>query len=49
MKNSRRRFLKNIAGSSAAIVLGGVGAGFSPKSYRKIMGANDSIRVCMGF
>ena len=47
MKNSRRRFIKNIAGSSAAIVLGGLGAGFTPKSYRKIMGANDRIKVAV--
>src|SRR3954466_22043 len=47
MKNSRRKFLKNIAGSSAAVAFGGLGAGFTPKSYRNIPGANDRIRVAV--
>ncbi len=45
MTNSRRKFIKNIAGSTTAIAIGGIAAGFSPKSYRKIIGANDRIRV----
>jgi predicted dehydrogenase len=47
MKNSRRRFIKNIAGSSAALALGGVGSSFTAKSYRRIIGANDHIRVAV--
>src|ERR1700712_2419564 len=47
MKNSRRSFLKNISAGSAAVALGGVGVGFTSKSYRNIMGANDKIRVAV--
>ncbi|CAN5598156.1 Gfo/Idh/MocA family oxidoreductase [soil metagenome] len=36
-----------MAGGSAAVVIGGVGSGFSAKSYRRIMGANDRIRVAV--
>ena len=45
MKKSRRSFLKNLAQSSAAVAIGGVGMGFSSKNYRKIIGANDRIRL----
>ncbi|MGI8636194.1 MAG: Gfo/Idh/MocA family protein [Segetibacter sp.] len=45
MKNSRRRFIKNIAGGSAAVAIGGIASGFTAKSYRNIKGANDRIRV----
>ncbi|MDQ6815375.1 MAG: Gfo/Idh/MocA family oxidoreductase, partial [Bacteroidota bacterium] len=47
MKNSRRRFIKNIAGSSAAVSLGGMASGFTAKSYRNIAGANDRIKVAV--
>jgi predicted dehydrogenase len=47
MKNSRRRFIKNIAGSSAAVAFGGLASGFTAKSYRNIKGANDRIRVAV--
>src|SRR5690348_10190674 len=47
MTHSRRKFIKNVAGSTAAIAIGGIGVGFSPKSYRKIIGANDRIRVAV--
>lgn len=47
MENSRRQFIKNVAGSSAALAMGGIASGFSPKSYRNIIGANDRIRVAV--
>ncbi len=47
MKKSRRSFLKNLAQGSAVAAIGGVGMGFSSKSYRKIIGANDRIRMAM--
>src|SRR4051812_30422059 len=47
MKNSRRKFIKNVAGSSAAVAFGGLASGFTAKSYRNIVGANDHIRVAV--
>ena len=41
MKNSRRKFIKDVTASSAAVALGGMGLGFSAKSYNNIIGAND--------
>lgn len=45
MRNSRRRFLKNSIGASAAVTIGGILPGFSAKSYAAIMGANERIKV----
>jgi predicted dehydrogenase len=45
MKNTRRGFIKNITTGSAAIAFGGLGLGFSSKSYGRIKGANDRISV----
>jgi len=47
MGNSRRIFLRNMAAGSAAMAFGGVAKGFSAKSYRNIIGANDSIRLAV--
>src|ERR1700712_5546137 len=47
MENSRRTFLKNVSAGSAAVAIGGIGVGFSSKSYANIMGANDRIRVAV--
>jgi predicted dehydrogenase len=47
MKNSRRKFIKDVAGTSAAVAFGGIGLGFSPKSYKNILGANDRIRIAV--
>ncbi len=47
MKNSRRKFIKNISAGSAAVTFGGIGLGFSSKSYGNIIGANDRIRVAV--
>ena len=44
---SRRKFIKNVAASSAALAIGGVASGMSAKSYRNIMGANERINVAM--
>ncbi len=47
MKNTstRREFIKKATTGSAALVIGGVLPGFSAKSYRQIIGANDKLRV----
>lgn len=47
MEKSRRDFIKNISASSAAVAIGGLGFGFAPASYRRIIGANDRIRVAV--
>lgn len=47
MDNTRRDFIKNITAGSAAVAFGGMGLGFSPKSYGNIVGANDKIRVAV--
>lgn len=44
---SRRKFIKNVAASSAALTIGGVAFGMSAKSYRGIVGANDRINIAM--
>lgn len=41
---SRRKFIKNTAAGTAALSLGGVLSGFSPKSYGNIIGANEKFR-----
>lgn len=43
MKNSRRLFIKNTALAGAGIIT--ARAGFSAKSYNRIIGANDRVRV----
>ncbi|MGV3508317.1 MAG: Gfo/Idh/MocA family protein [Sphingobacteriaceae bacterium] len=43
MKNSRRQFIKQSAIASAGVYLGTIG--FSAKSYGRIVGANDRVRV----
>lgn len=43
MENSRRKFIKNSAIASAGVYLGTMG--MSAKSYGKIIGANDRVRV----
>ncbi|MGG7664434.1 Gfo/Idh/MocA family oxidoreductase [Dyadobacter sp. BHUBP1] len=42
---NRREFLKTTAAGSLGIAIGGTAMGFSAKSYNRIMGANDLIRV----
>ncbi len=43
MGNSRRKFIKQSAMASASVYLGSLG--FSAKSYAKIIGANDRVRI----
>ncbi|HEV7621081.1 MAG TPA: Gfo/Idh/MocA family oxidoreductase, partial [Flavisolibacter sp.] len=43
MSSTRRNFIKQSAKASAAIYLGSIG--FSAKSYKRILGANDRVRV----
>jgi predicted dehydrogenase len=43
MKNSRREFIKKSAMTSAGVYFGALG--FSARSYRNIIGANDKVRV----
>jgi predicted dehydrogenase len=48
MKNSRRRFIKNAVKASTALYAAQLG--FSAKSYARILGANDRVRVgAIGF
>lgn len=47
MKNSRRRFLKNMTLASGAVAIGGAGLGFTSKSYKRIAGANDRVSVAV--
>ena len=42
---TRREYLKITAAGSAAFAIGGVVPGFSARSYGKIMGSNDRVRL----
>jgi len=41
----RRDFIKNIAAGSVGMAIGSSAYGFSPKSYNRIIGANELLRV----
>ena len=41
----RRNFIKKVAIGSAGLAFGGTAFGFSAKSYKNIIGANDRVRV----
>jgi len=43
--DDRRDFIKKVAATSAGIAIGGTAFGFSAKSYKNIIGANDRIHV----
>ena len=47
MEKSRRDFIKDIGMSSAGLAIGGLGLGFTAKSYSRIMGSNERIRVAI--
>jgi predicted dehydrogenase len=47
MENSRRDFIKKAALSTAGITFGGMAAGLSPRSYAKVMGANERLNVAI--
>ena len=42
---NRRDFLKKMSVGSAAMLFGGAGLGLSAKSYSRVLGANDKVRV----
>jgi len=43
--NDRRDFIKKAAAGTAALSLGGLGVGYSARSYSRIIGANDRLKV----
>lgn len=43
--DQRRDFIKKTLAGSALLTFGGILPGFSPKSYAKIIGANEKVRV----
>jgi len=45
--SSRRKFIKNVAASSAVLAIGGITSGMSAKNYRKIIGSNDRINIAI--
>ena len=45
MKNSRRNFIKKTVIGTASLSFGGILQGFSSKSYRRIVGANERINL----
>jgi predicted dehydrogenase len=47
MTTTRRKFIQNVAASSAVLAFGGVASGMSARSYGKIVGANERIQVAM--
>lgn len=47
MENSRRDFIKKSLAGTAMVVAGGILPGFSAKSYGRILGSNETIRVSM--
>ena len=42
---SRREFIKKVSAGSAAMLIGGAGYNMNAKSYSRILGANDKVRV----
>ncbi|KAA5544974.1 Gfo/Idh/MocA family protein [Adhaeribacter rhizoryzae] len=47
LNNNRREFIKKAITGVAAVSVGGILPGFSPKSYGNILGANDRIKVAI--
>jgi predicted dehydrogenase len=47
MKSSRRKFMKNSAAGTAAVLVGGILPGFTAKSYGRIMGANNQVNIAV--
>ena len=45
MEFTRRDFIKTVAAGSAGVLASGVGLGLTAKSYSKILGSNDRVRV----
>lgn len=47
METTRREFIKKTALGAAGLTVGGLAPGFSPKSYAKIVGANERLNVAI--
>lgn len=47
MTTNRRNFLKSMAATTAGVAIGGVAQGMSPKSYKKVIGANDKMQIAV--
>ncbi len=47
MKTSRRKFIRNVSFGAAGIGIGGMVSGFTPKSYSRIIGANDRLNIAL--
>ncbi|HEX7846884.1 MAG TPA: Gfo/Idh/MocA family oxidoreductase [Chitinophagaceae bacterium] len=47
MDKSRRDFIKDMGKGSAGVVIGGLGLGFTAKSYANIIGSNERVRVAV--
>ncbi len=45
MEFTRRDFIKTVAAGSAGVAASGMGLGLTSKSYARILGANDRVRV----
>ncbi len=47
MSTNRREFIRNVSLGAAGIGIGGIASGFSPKSYARIIGANDRLNIAL--
>ncbi|MCL3780541.1 twin-arginine translocation signal domain-containing protein [Prolixibacteraceae bacterium JC049] len=47
MTTTRRNFIKSMAATTAGVAVGGVAKGMSPKSYKKVIGANDKMQLAI--
>jgi predicted dehydrogenase len=47
MKSSRRKFIKNMAGTAAVLTAGNITSSFTAKSYRRIIGANNTVHMAV--
>lgn len=47
MEKSRRKFIQDLGMGSAGLAIGGLGLGFSAKSYGNIIGSNERIKVAI--
>jgi len=45
--SNRREFIQKLTAGSAGIVIGGAAPGMSPRSYSRIIGANDRIFIAI--
>jgi len=45
--SNRREFLKKMSAGAAGVTIGGTALGMSPKSYSRIIGANDKLNIAI--